>query len=69
MLTILQVIVSVIIIVLILVQERSSGLSGAFGGGSATPYQTRRGMEKGIFAATIISAVVFLALAVINLVV
>ena len=69
MITILQVIVSIIIIVLILVQERSSGLSGAFGGSNATPYQTRRGMEKGIFAATIISAVVFLVLAVINLVI
>ena len=69
MLTILQVIVSVIIIVLILIQERSSGLSGAFGGGNATPYQTRRVMEKGIFAATIIAAVVFLVLAIINLVV
>lgn len=69
MLTILQVVVSVVIIVLILVQERSSGLSGAFGGVSATPYQTRRGMEKGIFAATIVSAIVFLALAIINLVI
>lgn len=68
-LAISQVIVSVIIIVLILLQERSAGLSGIFGGDSSSFYQTRRGMEKTIFAATIGLAVIFLALSIAQLLV
>jgi protein translocase SecG subunit len=62
-----QIIVSVVLIILILLQERSSGLSGLFGGDSGGAYQTRRGMEKGIFAATVVCAVLFVVLAIINL--
>lgn len=68
MITIAEIVVSVILIALILIQERSSGLSGVFGGGGETPYQTRRGLEKGIFIATIIAAIVFAGLAIIKLV-
>ena len=67
MLTIAQVVISIILIVLILLQERSSGLSGVFGGGGGTPYQTRRGLEKFIFGATIGAAAIFAILAIINL--
>ena len=68
-LTILQVIVSIIIIALILLQERSGGLSGFFGGGGGEGgfYQTRRGLEKIIFTATIICLAVFAALSLLNL--
>lgn len=69
MLTIAQIIVSIILIGLVIVQERSSGLSGVFGGGGGTPYQTRRGLEKGIFWATIIAAFLFAALAIYHLLV
>lgn len=68
MIVIGQVIVSIILIILILLQERSSGLSGVFGGGGGTPYQTRRGLEKFIFVATIVTGVVFIILAILNLV-
>ncbi|KKU15700.1 preprotein translocase subunit SecG [Candidatus Jorgensenbacteria bacterium RIFCSPLOWO2_02_FULL_45_12] len=67
MLTIAEIIVSVILIALVLVQERSSGLSGVFGGGGDASYQTRRGMERGIFISTIVLAFVFAALAVAKL--
>lgn len=68
--TILQIITSVIIIGLILMQERSSGTSGIFGGGGESGYyQTRRGLEKGIFIATIIFVLVFAGLSLLNLVV
>ena len=60
---ILQIIVSVALIILVLLQERSSGISGLMGGGEGGYYQTRRGLEKMIFAATIILAVVFAGLA------
>lgn len=68
MLFIAQVIVSVILIILILIQERSAGLGGFFGGAGGTAYQTRRGLEKGAYWATIIFAALFAILAVINLI-
>ena len=64
MLAILQIILAIAIIALILLQERSSGMSGLFGGGEGGFYQARRGMEKMIFSATIILAVLFVGLAV-----
>lgn len=69
MLTIAQVIISIILIVLVLLQERSSGLSGIFGGGGGTPYQTRRGLEKVIYKGTIVAAIIFAGLAILNLLV
>jgi preprotein translocase subunit SecG len=66
LISVLQIAVSVALIALILLQERSSGLSGIFGGEGGF-YQTRRGLEKIIFAATIILIIVFLALAILQL--
>ena len=64
MLAIAQIVVSAILIVLILLQERSSGLSGIFGGETGGFYQTRRGFEKSIFVSTIVLGIVFVMLAV-----
>lgn len=66
-LSIAQIVISIILIVLILLQERSSGLSGVFGGTEAGAYQTRRGFEKIIFAATIVFTAAFAVLSLINL--
>ncbi len=57
-----QIVVSVALIIFVLLQERSSGLSGVFGGDSQF-YQTRRGLEKIIFFATVIFAILFIILA------
>ena len=59
---ILQIIVSVVLIILILLQERSAGLSGIMGGENSF-YQTRRGLEKSIFTLTIVLGIVFVGLA------
>lgn len=67
LITVLQIIVSVALIGLILLQERSAGLSGIFGGETGGVYQTRRGLEKTIFYGTIVLAVVFAGLAIIKL--
>lgn len=68
--TIIQAIISILIVILILLQERSAGLSGIFGGdGGGAFYQTRRGMEKVIFSLTIALAIVFLGLAIAQLLV
>ncbi|MEK7180865.1 MAG: preprotein translocase subunit SecG [Patescibacteria group bacterium] len=65
-LLIAQIVVAAALVVLILLQERSAGLSGIFGGEGMGFYQTRRGMEKMIFRGTIVLAVVFVALAIYN---
>jgi protein translocase SecG subunit len=63
-----QIIISVILIVLILLQERSSGLSGVFGGGDESGfYQTRRGLERVIFGATIFLIAVLIILSLWNI--
>ena len=66
-LSIAQILIAVVLIVLIMLQERSSGLSGAFGGGESTFYQTRRGFEKIIFIATSVLVAMFAILSFINL--
>lgn len=50
----------------ILMQHRGTGLGGAFGG-EGNVYRSRRGAEKFLFYATIILAVAFVALAVVNI--
>ena len=59
-LEIIQIIISVTLIALILMQGKSGGLGGIFGGDGGV-YKTRRGVEKVIFQATIgVSALFFL---------
>ncbi len=61
-----QIAVSVVLVVLVLIQQRGSGLGSAFGqeGGA---YATRRGAQQKIFYATIFFATSFVVLALINL--
>lgn len=63
-----QIVVTVLLIIFILLQERSSGLSGLLGGGEGGFYQTRRGLEKFVFWGTIVLAIAFAALALAGLV-
>lgn len=58
--TVVQVVSAVLLIASIVVQERGVGLGAAFGG-EGSIYRTKRGVEKGIFIATIIFAVIFFA--------
>jgi preprotein translocase subunit SecG len=67
MISIIQIILAVAIIVLILLQERSAGMSGLLGGEGGGFYQARRGMEKFIFYATIALVIIFVAVAIYRL--
>jgi len=58
-----QIIVSLLLVICVLLQNRGSGLGSAFGGEGNT-YMTKRGAEKTIFTLTIILAIIFLALGV-----
>lgn len=64
---ILIVSIALIIIGLVLLQDRSSGAGGLFGSGGEAHYQKRRGMEKIFFSLTAVLIVVFVALLIWNL--
>jgi protein translocase SecG subunit len=56
-----QIVLSILLVIAILLQQRSAGAGGAFGGGdnfSAT-FNTRRGAELWLFRATLVLAVLF----------
>ena len=65
-LPIAQIIVSTLLIIFILLQQRGTSLGSAFGGQGGF-YSTRRGLEKKIFWGTIILGILFLILALLNL--
>ncbi len=67
-LMIIQIILAVLLMLSILLQHRGTSLGGAFGGEGAV-YRSRRGAEKFLFYFTIILAVSFVLLAIINLLV
>lgn len=58
-------VVSLLLILAILLQNRGAGLGGIFGG-EGNVYRTKRGVEKVLFIATIVLAVAFLGLGVWN---
>lgn len=60
-----QIVVSVLLSISILLQNRGAGLSAAFGGDFGG-YYTKRGMEKFLFGASIVFAVIFIGLAIAN---
>ena len=62
---ILQIIVSILLVVSILLQNRGAGLSAAFGGDSGS-YYTKRGFEKFLLYLTIILAILFIGLALLD---
>ena len=57
-LLITQVIVSILLCLAILTQQRGTGLSATFGGGGGF-YTTKRGAEKVLFNATVFLSVLF----------
>lgn len=61
-----QIIVAVLLIVLILLQQRGTALGSAFGGEGGF-YSTRRGIQKKIYFATCVLGAAFLLLALLNL--
>ena len=66
-LQIAQIIISIAMIILIVLQGKGSGMSGLFGGDGGTGIaKTRRGLEKTLFQLTVGLAIAFLSLAIIT---
>ncbi len=61
--TIIQIVVAVLLMISILLQNRGSGLSSAFGGDFGG-YYTKRGVEKFLFFASAFLSVCFIGLAI-----
>ena len=64
----IQASIAVILIIIILLQQRGSGLSSSFGG-EGNVYSTKRGIEKILFRSTIAIGALFLILAILNLII
>lgn len=65
-LTVLQIVVSILLITAILLQQKGTGLGGVFGG-SSNVYSTKRGVDKVLFRATILLSVLFFLVALSSL--
>jgi len=63
---IVQIIISIALVVLLLLQAKGTGIGGIFGGSDV--YKTRRGVEKTLFQATIGVAVAFFVISVISVI-
>ncbi|MBM26412.1 MAG: preprotein translocase subunit SecG [Chloroflexi bacterium] len=60
----IQIILSVTLVIVVLLQVRGQG-GGLFGGGESS-YHTRRGIEKVLFQATIVLVVLFLITSILS---
>ena len=64
-LTYSQITLAILLTLTILIQQKGSGLSSALGG-SGIEYSTKRGAERFFYYATIILAVLFIAVSVLE---
>ena len=65
-LNIAQIVLSIALILVILLQVRGGGLGGIFGQAD-TVYRTKRGVEKTLFQLTIVLVVLFIIVSVLTL--
>jgi len=68
-LQIVELVIAILLVVVVLIQQRGTGLGGAFGSESAA-YYTRRGFEKFLYYATIVlgSIYVIIAIAIVTII-
>ncbi len=66
---ILQIIVSLLLIILVTLQSKETSIGASFSSTTQTGYHTKRGPEKIVYLATIVCSVLFLALAILNIVI
>ncbi len=57
-----QIVVAILLMIAILMQSKGAGLGSTFGGTGGGVYLTKRGLEKKLFTATIVLAIIFILL-------
>jgi preprotein translocase subunit SecG len=65
-LNVVQIILSIALIAVILLQSKQAGLGGMTGGDSGGVFRARRGVEKVLFYLAIIISVLFFALSLVS---
>jgi preprotein translocase subunit SecG len=63
-----QMLVSIVLVVVVLLQTRGTDIGSAFGGGGGggSSFRTRRGLEKTLFQLTIILAIIFVGISALS---
>jgi len=64
---IIQFSLSILLIIVVLLQQKGTGLSGVFGG-SSNIYSTKRGLDKVLHYATITISIIFFGISIVRLV-
>lgn len=67
-LNIVQIIISVVLMIVVLLQTRGEGFTGTFGAETSV-FRTRRGVEKTLFQFTIVLGVIFVLISIISVLV
>lgn len=62
----IQIILSVVLILVILLQQKGAGLGGVFGG-TSNIYSTKRGIDKILFYTTIVVSILFFGFSLLRL--
>ena len=62
------IVISIVLIGLVLLQAKGGGLGSMFGGDGGV-YKTRRGLEKTVYNATVVFAVLFLIISMLTVLV
>jgi preprotein translocase subunit SecG len=63
-----EIIISIVLILVLLIQTRGAGFGGTFNSDSSV-FRTRRGIEKTLFQLTIALAVVFVVVSILSVIV
>ena len=65
-LNIIQLIISIVLIALVLLQAKGSSIGSVFGGADSSIYRTRRGLEKRLYQFTIAIGIVFVLVSLVS---
>lgn len=67
-LNIIEIVLSLLLVGLILLQSKGTGLGSSFGGSDIAFYGTKRGAERVLFIATIITSILFLTTSLVSVI-
>jgi protein translocase SecG subunit len=68
-LNIVQILLGIALTILVLLEVRSSGMGGVFGGSQTSLIRRRRGPELLLFRLTVVTSVLFFLVAIVNVLV